>query len=239
MKWTEKIKVNSHSEDYNEVVRPSDVMSYLQEAANLQIHTFGPTYQDLLKENRIFVVSRFAVNFIEPIHKYEELESETWSVESTGYSFSRFHRLYRNGVKVCEAESIWALVDIETYRPCRATEFKPNYEQDERIDIGMPIRMKLPQTGEMEYLGDHRVSYYETDLNHHMNNTKYADLLCDYIDMDGRRVQKVLISYLNQAPLHETIKIYRNVVDQNTVGFRTLRTDGKTNIEATITTTKL
>ena len=79
--------INSHSCDYNGVARPSAVMTYLQEAANLQVKTYGPTYEEMKQNGQFFVLSRIGVSLSSPLYAYEELEAETWAVPSRGCSF--------------------------------------------------------------------------------------------------------------------------------------------------------
>ena len=80
------------------------------------------------------------------------------------------------------------------------------------------------------------VSYSCLDRNGHMNNTRYLDLLCDHIpDFRSRMVTSIGIKFKAEAPLGETIKLYRAKMG-DTYYFRTIRSDGQINIEAEIET---
>ena len=63
-----------------------------------------------------------------------------------------------------------------------------DYGEDAAIETAAPIRFRLPADAPLREVGRHLVTYADVDVNRHMNNTKYADLLCSYLPMDGARV---------------------------------------------------
>ena len=52
--------------------------------------------------------------------------------------------------------------------------------------------------------------------------------------MEGMRVIKLEINYISEAPLGEALKIYMGSAGDGTYYFRTVRSSGKTNVEAEI-----
>ncbi len=236
MIFSHDFTVNSHACDKNSIVRPGAVMTFLQEAANIQLRTYGPTYDELLAVGRAFVLSRIEVLIHEPIFGYENLTAETWAAPSAGFSFFRHHRLLREGHIITEATSVWALIDIATKRPFRVTEYHPNFTEEPLPAGAEPGRLRLPH-GEMEYAGKYTVRYADIDVNGHMNNTVYPDMLCGFLDLDRRRVSRLSINYFNEAPFGEQLSVYRIPAEEDgAFYFRSLRNDGKTNIEALLLT---
>ena len=73
-----------------------------------------------------------------------------------------------------------------------------------------------------------------------MNNTVYADLLSGYIPevKSGEgRIVSFYINYSNECRLDEEMKIYRACGSaEGEWYFRTIRSDGKVNVEAKILT---
>ena len=62
----------------------------------------------------------------------------------------------------------------------------------------------------MPTVGRRPIVYSDLDFNHHMNNTKYADMLCDFIpDMAGRYVSALSLSYLREATFGDEITVHR------------------------------
>lgn len=225
--------VNSHSCDYNGIARPSAVMTYLQEAANLQLKTYGPTYEEMKENGQFFVLSRIDVTLHAPIYAYEELHAETWALPSRGFSFLRGHRLLRGDETICEATSIWALLDLQTRKPLRTTAYHPGYTEED-MNVTMPQRIH-PRTDQLSRVGQYTVRYADTDQNEHMNNTAYANMLCGFLDLHNRYVQHFSINYFQEAPLGSTLSIFYEPGENGEHLFRSVREDGETNVEASFT----
>ena len=89
----------------------------------------------------------------------------------------------------------------------------------------------------MELAGTRRVTYSDVDYNGHMNNTKYPDMLCDFLpDATRRRVSGLSLSYLHEAPYGFDLSVYR-APWEGTAGergylFRTVDYAGNTCLEA-------
>ena len=85
-------------------------------------------------------------------------------------------------------------------------------------------------------MGEYNVNYNDVDVNRHINNTNYPDILCSFLpDMTKKRASRLSISYLHEAPLGESIKVYLTRGEEDdSYYFRTVRADGQTNVEAYI-----
>ena len=98
----------------------------------------------------------------------------------------------------------------------------------------------------MVCVDEHRISYTDSDVNGHMNNTYYVDYLCDQIselEAGTHRVSTVRIHFSKEAVLGDTMEIWmtpkmepREGADQDCrYLFRTVRkSDGQMNIACEI-----
>ncbi|MBQ9736245.1 MAG: hypothetical protein IJV96_05640 [Clostridia bacterium] len=235
MKWEEKFEVNTHDLDFNGIARVSALMRFMQEAANAQCRHMGPSLESLRDEQGVaFLLSRFSAGFYESIFAYDDLTVQTWGVESRGFSFNRCYRIWRNEQIVAEACAVWALVNIATRRPVRVSEYKPGFAYDEMLALDVPPRIVFPSTDALKLVGEHTVGYGEADQNMHLNNTHYSDMLCDTLDLREKRIHRLSFNFLNEARLGDTVNIY-SLHHGDDDFFRTLRTDGKVNVEAQFT----
>ena len=233
MKWSDSLYIDAHDTDFSEFARPAALLRYMQSAANMQLHTLGPTNEELLSKGQAFVLSKIAIAFYRPMKAYEQISAHSWSCESKGYSFNRCFSITKGKETVAEASSVWALIDIKTRKPLRCEEFHPNFEPDPPIFPDVPFRFQVPE--DVKKLGFHKVTYSETDRNHHMNNVRYLDMLCNFMNMEELFFEKACISFLNEAKTGEELCIYgKSSGDEHF--FKSLREDGKTNIEAYIKT---
>ncbi len=238
MRWSETYFINNHDLDFNGVARTSVLMRGMQECANSQCRHFGPSNESLREEGRAFLLSRFSAGFYATVFPYDTLAVESWGVESKGFSFNRCYRILRGEEVVAEATSVWALVDIASRRPIRTTEYHPGFSFDPMLSLEVPSRIVFPQNSQPRLVKEHVVSYGETDQNMHLNNTRYVDMLCDCLPMENKRVLRLSINFMNEAKYGDTVNIYA-LPHQDETLFRTVRSDGKINVEAQLTLTNI
>lgn len=234
MKWKVDYTINNHDTDFNNIVSASGIMRYMQDAANFQMEGQKPSYDELFSSGKAFVLTRFKMSCYSPLHSHDKIEASTWACESKGYSFDRCFSITRDDLTVAEAASVWALVDRNTGKLVRVSDFENSYSTDEPVELDMAPRFRLPQDISLALVGERTVEYQDVDINRHMNNTHYPDILCGYIpEMNGKRVIGMEVSFVSEAPLGETLKVYMAESD-GIYYFRTVRENGKTNIEAEI-----
>ena len=235
MIWTEQVRVNTHDTDCNSILRPAAMQRYMQECANLQLHTLGPSNEQLRESGYAFLLSRITVNLYATAHPYEDLQVQTFACsESRGYSFFRCYRVLRKEELIAEASSQWAMVSISDRAMQRVNDYKPNFTCEPMLEMGAPERLVPPHGFEPPLLGTYPVRYADTDMNHHMNNTRYIDMLLNFIPMEGRTVTRFSVNYLKEAPFGEVLSVYGEDHGTDAV-FRTVRSDGETNIKASFT----
>ena len=232
MKYTDTHNVISQYTDADGVLRPAALLRYMQEAASNAMIADGPSYDELAERGLIFVISKITMSIYADIHANDTIEVETWATESTRASYNRAYRVLRDGMVVAEAASVWALLDTNRRRLVRVGDIDLGYREDEPLDIEVPAKLRIPE--DMKLLGERRVSYSDIDRNRHMNNTAYVDMICDYVfRTEIGRVSRITVSYVSEAPFGEELKIYA-ASDDDTHYIRTVREDGKVNIEAEV-----
>lgn len=234
MKWTENYRVNSHDCDENGRARPSAVLRYMQETANLQLHTLGPTDTELLASDRAFILSRLNMSLYVPLHAYEEITVSTWACESHGATFNRCYEIRRNGEIVAEAATVWGLIGISDHKIYRVEDIELPFGTDEPLELDSPKRVRIPREYNMVLRGEKTVVYGDIDKNRHMNNTNYPDMLCEFIpEIEKKQILSIGIAFAAEAKRGENLKIYTAESD-GTYYFRTVRNDGTVNVEAVI-----
>jgi len=240
MKWCGTYKVNAHDTDINNIASLTGLMRYIQDGANCQMEEQGPSYDELQKKGLAFVISRLKMSIYHPIYSHDMIEVESWACESKGVSFNRCYRIRKNGEITAEASSVWALLDTNAHKLVRVSDFENFYGTDEPVELDMHGRFRLPADVPFTLVGERCVEYQDVDINRHINNTRYGDILCGYIpEIEGHRVINFEINYVSEAPLGENIKVYMGDDGDGTYYFRTVRDGGKTNVEAEIMIEKI
>lgn len=217
MKWSGEYTVNANDVDFNNIVSVSNMLRYMQDAANYEMEEDGLSYNELFLRGLSFVLSRIRMSFYSPIYAHEKIEVQSWACESRGVQFNRCYRIMKNGVIAAEAVSVWALVGVNDRHLHRVNEFDLPYRKDEMLELDMPARFKIPDDVDMRLVSERVVEYADVDMNGHMNNTHYPDVLCSHLseNMRGQRVISMGISFLSEAPLGESVKIYSGMSDGN------------------------
>ena len=238
---TEEYRINSHDCDLNGFVKPSAVLRYMHETANLQMKKYGPSNEQLRAENKAFILSKINLSFYRALHSHDIINVETWAVDSKGASFYRCSRVYRENDLIAEMVAVFALVDIKEKRLCRVSDVEFGFDSEPTmLELDLPARFKIPEETDLRLIGEYTVNYSDTDLNMHMNNTNYLDVYCDYLpDNKSSRVITAVISYQAEAPLGASVKIYRGRDDDGVYYFRTIRDDGSVNSESLIMTDRI
>ena len=231
----ENYRTRWHDTDADRILRPSQLMVYLQETANLQFVTHK---RDLDKERdevgTAFILSRICLDIHAPLFAYEDIEVETFTCDSRGFSFNRCFRILRGGEVIAEALTVWALINIKTGKLLRAEEYDVGFENEPILSVNAPVRIKMPPQDAFCEVGKRTIVYSDIDYNMHMNNTRYPNMLCDFMDAaDTSRISGISLSYLREAALGDTLKVMRAKLDDRYF-FRTVGNDGKVCLEAEV-----
>lgn len=239
MKFTQSFSVRWHETDQNLIATPSAILTYMQETANTQCETLGPSLQALRDEQGIgFVVSRLSMRVYSPIRVYDQLEVSTYINEPKGFRFLRGFEIRRNGEKVAEAVSLWVLLDLHTHTFVRGNQIRFGIAFEEMPDLGLPTHIRFPAETEPSPLR-YAVSYFDTDYNGHINNTHYPNLVCGFLpEIADRPLSSLTLSYVTEARRGELLDAVTAKTEENgedVFYVRTLHEDGRTNADARIT----
>lgn len=235
MIYTERYNTKWHDTDASRKLRPSEILTYMQETANRQ---FVSAKRDLDGErdskNIAFILSKLSLDFYKPIYAYEDIDVETFTCESQGFSFHRGFRILRKGELVAAAASVWALVDIKEGKLIRAENYDVGFENEPRLLTESPLRIKMPHPEQFELVGKRRIVYSDIDYNMHMNNTRYPNMLCDFMKLeDIQNIRGMALSYLNEAALGDDIDIHLARTEDGYF-FKTYNKDKKLLLEAEV-----
>ncbi len=237
MYYSMKYITKWHDTDPTGVLRPSRVLEYMQETANVQCRAFGMDLNDLFyNEGFGFLLSRLQLRVDAPLRAYEDIEVRTWCPPSRALSFLRCFSILRNGEVVAEALSTWALMDVKNKSLVRVSDFDREFPLGDPLDEAtLPKKVRIPAAAEMETVGERHIVYSDLDFNYHMNNTKYPDMVCDYLpDMKGKFVSSLSLAYMNEGAFGDTLMLQRLTQGNDEYLVRAMRGDGKVCLEAAV-----
>jgi len=236
MKYNEQIKIRSYVVDMNGVLRPTVLLAKLEELGAHQMAKYPPSNDDLRKEGKGFILSRVVLEVKKELRDGDICDGYTWACDnSRGLSFNRCYELMLDGEVCAKVYTVWALLDINEKKLLRVEEYnRVGGEPESAFEMEVPLRVRMPRAEEYTEVARRKVYYSDTDLNGHMNNTKYLNMLCDFVpEIDKKQLRGINISYVAEAPLGDILTVYCKA-DGDTYYFKTVRQDGKTNCEAVL-----
>lgn len=212
MKFVQHHTVKWHDTDANRQVRPSALVTYLQETANEHLIHIGISLDQMRDQYGLaFILGGLSVRAYEPLSSGDAIEVETWTCGERGFRHNRCFRVLREGKTVAEATSQWALVNLKDGSLVKVENMPCRIEPEEPITLSdLSPRLRMPPLSQMELVGERRIVYSDIDYNDHMNNTRYPDMLCDFIpEMRHSRMTGMTLSYRKEAAFGHTLRVFR------------------------------
>jgi acyl-CoA thioesterase FadM len=233
MKFVKEYTTRWHDTDATRIVRPTQLLVYMQETSNAHLDSMGHNLDRLRDEHSLaFLLSKTKIALYAPLYAHEEIRVETFTAESRAFGFNRYYRILRGDEVIAAADTTWALIDLNSRQLCKADAFDFGFEHEPSLDIGLPPRFRVPHNDELELLGERRIVYSDLDYNMHMNNTRYADMLCDFLPLEEvGRIRGMSLAYLNEAAFGQSIRVFGQK-QENAYRIRTVNGDGVTCLEA-------
>ena len=226
-----------HDTDLNRFVRPTPMLVYFEETSNLHVASMGKSLDEVRDEAGLgFILSRMSVRFYKPVEAYKNMRVDTFTSEGRAFSTLRSYRATVDGETVAEAVTVWALVDINEKKPVKISSYDFGFKHEPPIELDAPQRVAFPKDVELSLVGERKVYYSDCDYNGHMNNTKYLDMICDFLpDMKKKRLSSITLSFVREGGFDHTLSVYRGRKDENTYVLRTVDEEGNTCLEAEAT----
>ncbi len=204
--------IDSRDLDCFNVCRPSALLGYLQDAAGLAAGQFGCTNMEMVDKYRhCWMVLRAGYTLERPLRWGDQLTIKTWHRGGEKPLMYRDFDLSVGGEPVGQAVSIWALVDLADHsltRPDHFPEFAGTDGGPLIREVKLP-KLKLP--GPLAPVQTRTLHYSDTDGNGHVNNTRYADFLCDAAEFQtqppGAFVRALHIDFLRECKAGESLSL--------------------------------
>jgi acyl-ACP thioesterase len=194
-------------------------MNMAQEAAGRHAVYLGFGYDDLIKTNTAWILSRVHVEFIDTPKWREEITLNTWHKGLNRLFFLRDFVLTDNeGRERVKATTSWLVLNLETRRLVR----DPKLMEDGTICTENALetpadKVQMPKDVEPELVRTHHVSYSDIDTNGHTNNAMYMQWSMNSVGYDitsTRPVKEFTINFNHETKAGDYVEIYRASVEK-------------------------
>lgn len=209
--YTESKLIRTSNCDFNGKWRISDILALLQEGAGTHAHLLGCGREPMLRENIVWVLSRTELKMERYPTVGETIRMETFPMANRRWFFPRYFWLYDEENKVIgRAGTLWLLMDY-VQRKMAAPEAALKYMPD-NTDLTAPLDFpgNIAPVGGVPAFSARMPMHTDIDVNQHVNNTRYADWLCDALGMDvmkEKEISHLLIHYTREILPHQEIRL--------------------------------
>jgi acyl-ACP thioesterase len=205
--------IESYFCDFNEKVRLANIVNYLLLTSTQHAENFGFGFNDLIKENKTWVLSRFILEILNYPKSNAELNVTTWIEDVTRAFTQRCFSLHVAGRPVGYARTIWAAIDFDTRRPVNILDWRPDLSNYIENNIACLVEKpgKIPAV-HCDISGSFDVKYNDIDVNRHVNSIRYIEHITDMFDIEmfnKKEIQKLEIHYLTESVFGDTLSLYK------------------------------
>lgn len=201
--------VSTHNSTPARELSPSGALQIAEDLAGAHLRLHGYPYERLAAEGGVFLLSAQTLCYCPGAARprtAEELTAVTWQRGTDGVRFVRDTEfLNAAGERALYCISNWFLAHPVTHQICRPRE-SPLFSLLENPGHALPGKghITLPRPDD-SFLpcGTHTVSFSELDCNGHMNNTRYADLLMDFLPESAQRQPISVLTLVYTAEAHQ------------------------------------
>lgn len=177
----EEIKtIRAYDVDFNNKIKISAVFNLMQDVASVHADQLGLGFKDLYKLDLGWVLSWVKLNINEYPSFGDFISIKTWpKCKYKLYSMRDFYISNESGNNIITATSAWLPLNTKTKRITdtknlpREIVYQPDLiavdEFPEKISIG----------DEKETLSHKKFRYADIDINQHVNNTRYIEMILD------------------------------------------------------------
>ena len=178
--YTQKFTVYRHDGDHLGNAKPGALLRYAQQIATTHAEAAGLTDEVYTATRTAFVLAKLALHIDRTPRVDEELTLVTQPECCKRAVNKRITHFYdADGAEVAVIDSRWVLIDIDKRIILRKhpEQFADHWAED--VPFALPMKMTKAAPEACELAGEPVASYSRCDMNGHLNNTRYADILCD------------------------------------------------------------
>jgi acyl-ACP thioesterase len=162
-----------------------------------------------LDKGILWVISRMSFNIVD-LPKYDAvLNLFTFPIKRQHCFFPRYYKVKNIfGKTIIEGEAIWALIDKDTRTivdPVKNNIMIKSYPFEKELGVSLTFPVK-----ECKNNFFYTVKTSDLDLNNHMTNTRYSDLIIDLLPSSfykNKMIKSFAISFFKEIDEGENIKL--------------------------------
>ena len=227
--------------DFQDELKPSTALSYLEEAACYSADELGFGYQYVKAKDLAFMVTNVCCEFLRPVRLFEkDVHVRTWPLPPTFVTFGREYQLCVGDEVTMNATSRWCLIDFTNGKIASSKRIDNQDYSTYNTERALAVdRWKIPtfkqDEGELRF--SIKIANSEYDHNLHVNNTRYADYCFNVFSLEELKEKSLRyfsIAYVKQCHEGDELFFYRKALSKQEYLVQGFNAQGETVVQAEI-----
>lgn len=199
-----KFEIDAYLTDFRGKATLPMIGGFMLQAATKHAEERGFGYSSMTSQNRVWVLSRIAIEIFEYPKNDTVMVLNTW-VANVNRLFTERHFSFEDsdGKAIGYAKSLWASIDLKTRKPTNVLELEGL--SDYIVEKENPIEgmTKIPALkNDFVVASDFIVKYSDVDINKHLNSMKYIEHFVDVFDIEmfrEKEIRRIEINYVSEG----------------------------------------
>lgn len=217
--WEESFNVRIYDTDFNNKIKISSIFNYMQEAATNHADNLNLGCEELLDKELFWALSRVKIDVLDFPKFGDEIKIETWPKGTEKLFALRDFKIYNSQNQIiAKATSAWLIIDSEKLRPRRPKLFTENIGDFKNDHALSEVLGKISECEKKEFIFEKRVGYSDIDINQHMNNVKYVELITDSFSQatfKEHQIKSMQVNFLSECKFGNEIQVFKGELENN------------------------
>ena len=176
--YEKKLLIRSEQVDMTRRLRMSELFRLLEEVSIAHTEELGCTRRETLDRGLLWIITRQIAEIDEmPVYD-DEITVRGWQGDMMHVFFPRFYEIERDGRVLIRARALWSLIDQETRDIIMPEDYGIELPGRPGSDDMMLPAIIIPESaGEPVASIPLVTSFSQMDINGHMNNTSYFNMI--------------------------------------------------------------
>jgi len=157
------------------------LLKHINLAAGMNAEKLGIGTDTIIPMGITFVLQRFSIRIMQWAKFKQTAIIQTWPAEITKGAFRRNGDLYdENGSKIAEWTGLWVLIDFKERRVRKPKVLVMEIPSHGLLGVNIEVKkFEMPKNAVTFSKYTHNVQFSDADVNFHMNNAIYGDLIAN------------------------------------------------------------
>ena len=202
--YTQTYTICRHDGDHHGNAKPGALLRYGQQIATMHAEAAGLNDELYAATHTAYVLAKLALH-IDRTPRVDETLTVTTRPERCKRAVNKRITFFYDaaGQQVAVLDSRWVLIDTDKRLILRKHPEAFNDCWAEDVPFELPMKMVKAVPEDCAPAGEYTATYSRCDMNGHMNNTRYVDILCDALPWnvwDEGEVRDLKVYYHREVP---------------------------------------